>query len=354
MFRKTTRNSPRNNSRINRPGLLAGLLATGLSVPALAQSVPFPTYTTGPQPDGSYVVSDGTIITPAGTQVYLGITTRAKAVALNPTGNHTAAVLQMGTSRPSGAVEIFNTQTGAVLQSYSTLANTDSSGSHSASPIRRMASTCCSARTAATLPSPASIRTGLLSDYAHVSVPLDGTPQHRRHELLRITLNTVTCFPNSPPGTDGSLRYPLRLDRLDVSTSTHFLSPRHRGLAGWQDRLRRAGQQRYADQDRPDRGNTEEGAEIRVGNVPHSVVISPRRQDRLRLQRGRPDCYRERLPGILQRHPGRRRISDRLHGHRHRFRGRPVHVYGHRQHQDRSAPDRHGVLGQVPAGRQYL
>ena len=43
-----------------------------------------------------WVVSDGTIITPAGTQVYLGITTRAKAIALNPTGNGTAAVLQMG------------------------------------------------------------------------------------------------------------------------------------------------------------------------------------------------------------------------------------------------------------------
>ena len=31
-----------------------------------------------------------------------------------------------------------------------------------------------------------------------------------------------------------------------------------------------------------------------------------------------------------------------------------VHVYGHRQHLDRSAPDGHGLLGQVPVGRQYL
>ena len=159
MSRQSRTNSP-NKSRINR--LLVACLAAGLSVPALAQSVPFPTYspgentsaTTGPtysQPlPNPWVVSDGAIITPAGTQVYLGITTRAKAVALNPTGNHTAAVLQMGAPQ---AVTIFNTQTGAVLQTYSTRLSSglhDPDGSPPASPIRRMASTCCSARTAIT------------------------------------------------------------------------------------------------------------------------------------------------------------------------------------------------------------
>ena len=86
--------------------LLVGLLASGLSVSAVAQSVPFPTYQAGSNQSGSqgpdypstlptpWVVSDGAIITPAGTQVYLGTTTRAKAVALNPnTSTHTAAVL---------------------------------------------------------------------------------------------------------------------------------------------------------------------------------------------------------------------------------------------------------------------
>ena len=34
--------------------LLAGLLAAGLSVPALAQSVPFPTYQVGPQTNGTF------------------------------------------------------------------------------------------------------------------------------------------------------------------------------------------------------------------------------------------------------------------------------------------------------------
>ncbi|MGB9285170.1 MAG: hypothetical protein WCB59_14255, partial [Candidatus Sulfotelmatobacter sp.] len=65
---------------------LAGVLAAGLSFPLLAgaQSKEYPTYTVGPQTNGSWVVSDGQIITPAGTQVNLGIRVRAKAIALNP------------------------------------------------------------------------------------------------------------------------------------------------------------------------------------------------------------------------------------------------------------------------------
>jgi hypothetical protein len=123
----------RNHSRINPLRLLASLLVTGLSVaPLLGQSVPFPTYTVGPQTNGTFVVSDGTIITPTGTQVNLGIRVRAKAIALNPTGNHTAAVLTMGTSpsNGNGTVEVFNTQTGAIVQTYTPAAGTDPDGSN--------------------------------------------------------------------------------------------------------------------------------------------------------------------------------------------------------------------------------
>ena len=88
MYRKASRKATRKKSRINRLRPLAGLLATGLSVPMFAQSVPFPTYVTGPQPNGSWVVSNGQIITPAGTQVDLGIRVRAKAIALNPNAAH--------------------------------------------------------------------------------------------------------------------------------------------------------------------------------------------------------------------------------------------------------------------------
>ena len=104
MSRKFFRNSSRENkrkSKIKRLSPLANLLAAGLGSAALAvaQSNPYPTYVTGPQPDGSWVVSSGQIITPAGTQVDLGIRVRAKAIALNPnTNSHTAAVLTLGAS----------------------------------------------------------------------------------------------------------------------------------------------------------------------------------------------------------------------------------------------------------------
>ena len=96
MARKASRNRFRNRSRINPLRPLAGLLAAGLSLPGLAaaQSKEFPTYFTGPQPNGSWVVSSGQVLTPAGIQVDLGNQVRAKAIAVNPNlRTHTAAVL---------------------------------------------------------------------------------------------------------------------------------------------------------------------------------------------------------------------------------------------------------------------
>jgi hypothetical protein len=59
-------------------------------------------------------------------QVDLGIRVRAKAIALNPNvRTHTAAVLTLGASE---AVEVFDTDTGVVLQNYTALGR-DSSGS---------------------------------------------------------------------------------------------------------------------------------------------------------------------------------------------------------------------------------
>ena len=81
----------RNNSWIN---LSARRPAGGGAERSGARAVrAVPDLPPGPQTNGTFVVSDGTIITPAGTQVNLGIRVRAKAIALNPTGNHTAAVL---------------------------------------------------------------------------------------------------------------------------------------------------------------------------------------------------------------------------------------------------------------------
>src|SRR3984885_7270361 len=129
------RNKSRKKSRLNHLRPLAGLVAAGLGLPGLAaaQSNLYPTYVAGPQPNGSWVVSSGQVINPAGTQVNLGIRVRAKAVALNPhLKTHTAAVLTMGTSADdgNGAVEVFDTRTGLVVQNYIPF-GVDSSGSYS-------------------------------------------------------------------------------------------------------------------------------------------------------------------------------------------------------------------------------
>ncbi len=275
----------RKHSGINTLHLLVGLLAAGVSIPAFAQSDPYPTYVVGANQNGTqgpnypltttypWVASDGAFITPAGTQVYLGITTRAKAVALNPnSATHTAAVLQMGAPQ---AVTIFNTQTGKVLQTYSTLKGTDADGSHngiSYTPdglhllFSQDGSYGPTSYVAVANVDPV---TGLLTDGTQVSVPLDV------NKLGALT--NVTCFPgNSPPGTSGSFAipcgYPVSIFSDDTFTSYPL------GIAISPD-----GKTAYAVLDNNDtltkidltQATPAQGAEIRVGNVPHSVVISP-------------------------------------------------------------------------------
>jgi YVTN family beta-propeller protein len=250
----------------------------GLSFAAIAaaQSVPFPTYEVGANQNGSqgpnypstlpkpWVVSNGQIITPAGTQVYLGITTRAKAVALNPiTSTHTAAVLQMGPQ----AVTIFNTQTGAVLQKYKPFGtkNGSSAGITYSPDGTHLLFSQDSSYVAIANVDP---RTGLLSDDFHVPVPMDVNAAG--------VLTTVTCFPNSPPGTTGSTEIPCGQTVSIVSDGTHTSYPT--GIAISPD-----GKTAYVVLDNNDTltkidltaASPTEGAEIRVGNVPHSVVISP-------------------------------------------------------------------------------
>ena len=104
----------RNHSRTYLLRPLAGLLAVGLSVPALAQSTEFPTYVPGAA-DERQLHRRTANHRPRRYRVNLGNTTRAKAIALNPTGNNTAAVLQMGAPQ---VVTVFNTTTGAVLQTF--------------------------------------------------------------------------------------------------------------------------------------------------------------------------------------------------------------------------------------------
>src|SRR5262249_36868049 len=185
MSRKSSRIHSRKKSRMKRLRPLAGLLATGLGSAALAgaQSVPYPTYVTGPQPNGSWVVSDGQVITPAGNQVDLGIRVRAKAIALNPSlRNHTAAVLTLGATQ---AVEIFDTNTGTVLQNYITQ-GVDPSGSYSGIAYSADGKHLVFSQDSSNVTIADVTDDGLLKGGAQVSVPADSS--------------YIACFPNSPLG----------------------------------------------------------------------------------------------------------------------------------------------------------
>ncbi len=244
----------RKKSRINRLRPLAGLLATGLAVPAFANpSEPFPTYVAGPQGNGTWVVGSGQVITPAGTQVDLGIRVRAKAVALNPNeSSHTAAVLTMGQG-----VEVFDTRTGQVLQNYATLGR-DSYGSYSGVTYSADGKYLLFSQDydidGSSYVSVAKVSDqGLLSDYAHVNVPPNNS--------------FINCFPNSPIGDYG------RLCGTFYSTSTSYPG----GVAFSKD-----GKSAYA---LLNQNNTlakidltatppVQGTQIRVGNAPHSILIN--------------------------------------------------------------------------------
>src|SRR5450631_1013982 len=252
MSRMSSRNRSRNKSRINRMRPLAGVLAAGLCLPGLAaaQSKEYPTYVTGPQKNGSWVVGDGQIITPAGTQVDLGIRVRAKAIALNPSAkSHTAAVLTLGASE---AVEVFDTNTGAVLQNYSPFGK-DSSGSYSGITYSADGKYLVFSQDSSNVAIAKVNQQGLLEDDAQVSVPPNNS--------------FITCFPNSPIGDYG------RACGTFYSASTSYPG----GVAVSKD-----GKSAYALLNQNDTLTKidltapmpTQGTEIRVGNAPHSIVIA--------------------------------------------------------------------------------
>jgi YVTN family beta-propeller protein len=255
MARKTSkkafRNRSRNKSRINRLRPLNGLLAAGLSLPMLAaaQSVPYPTYVTGPQRNGSWVVSNGQVITPAGLQVDLGIRVRAKAIALNPLARtHTAAVLTLGASQ---AVEVFDTNTGVVLQEYIALGE-DSRGSYNGIAYSADGKHLVFSQDSSNVTIAKVTDEGLLEDEAQVSVPPNNS--------------FIKCFPNSPAGS-----YAIPCGTF-YTPSTAYPG----GVAVSKD-----GKSAYALLNQNDTltkidltaNPPKQGVQIRVGNAPHSIVI---------------------------------------------------------------------------------
>jgi YVTN family beta-propeller protein len=250
MSRRSSRSRSRNNSRNKHLRPLAGLLAAGLGSTALAnaQSLPYPTYVTGPQPNGSWVVGDGQVITPAGVQIDLGIRVRAKAIALNPNlRTHTAAVLTLGASQ---AVEVFDTNTGAVLQNYSSFGS-DSSGSYSGITYSADGKHLLFSQDSSNVAIASVNDQGLLTDEAHVSVPPDNS--------------FITCFPNSPIGPYA------RPCATFYSPWTSYPG----GIA-----LSKDGKSAYA---LLNQNNTltkidltakQAVGQIRVGNAPHSILIT--------------------------------------------------------------------------------
>jgi YVTN family beta-propeller protein len=246
-----SRRKSQNNSRIKRMRPLAGLLATAtvLSGPALlGQSKEFPTYVTGPQPNGSWVVGNGQVLTPAGLQVNLGNQVRAKALALNPNvRNHTAAVLTMGAAE---AVEVFDTNTGVVLQNYITF-GLDSSGSYSGITYSADGKFLLFSQDSSNVTIANVSEEGLLTDDAQISVPPNNS--------------FIACFPNSPPGSYAvpcgtfytpSTSYPGGIALSKDGKSAYALLNQNDTLA------------------QIDLTQNTQGEQIRVGNAPHSIVIN--------------------------------------------------------------------------------
>jgi YVTN family beta-propeller protein len=236
------------------------MLAAGLSLSTLAaaQSKEYPTYVAGPQPNGSWVVSSGQVINPAGTQVNLGIRVRAKAIALNPSvKSHTAAVLTMGTSASdgNGAVEVFDTSTGAVIQNYipSGPSGQDSSGSYSGIAYSADGKYLVFSQDSSNVTIATVNKDGLLSDDAQVYVAPNNS--------------FIACFPNSPPAAydnpcgsfySGYTSYPGGVALSKDGKSAYALLNQNDTLT----------------QIDMTATSPKQGKQIRVGNAPHSIVIN--------------------------------------------------------------------------------
>src|SRR5262249_35572979 len=159
---------------------------------------------------------------------------------------HSAAVLTLGAAQ---AVEVFDTNTGIVLQNYITF-GVDPSGSYSGIAYTADGKHLLFSQDSSNITVADVNEQGLLEDDAQVSVPPDNS--------------FITCFPNSPPGAYGvpcgtfyspSTSYPGGIAVAKDGRSAYALLNQNDTLA------------------QIDLTSNTQGQQIRVGNAPHSVLI---------------------------------------------------------------------------------
>jgi len=235
---------------------LAGLVALGVASSAIAAgSEPFPTFVPGPQKNSSYIVASGQVLTPAGKQINLG-EARAKSVALHPT-LPLAAVLTIsnwsGNPAPS-TVQVFNTITGAVVQTYTPPASASGSFlgiTFSPDGTKLMFSQDEEPTYTTSYIAVADVdKVGHLTNYAEVSVPP--------------TNKFITCFPNSPLGNYAA---PCGVFYTAYSSNPSGVAFSENGRSAYailnaNNTLAQI-----------DLTSKTEGTQIRVGNAPHSILI---------------------------------------------------------------------------------
>ncbi len=200
-----------------------------------------PNRTVGPQRDGSIVVSDNQVLTPAGRLIDLGAPVRAKALALNPNATtHTAAVLLMGSAQPVVVVDI---ETGKVLQRFLPGAETLSAKDRSTGSFAGIAYSPDGSRLLFSQDnnyvSVASVdrKTGLLKDEQRVRLPAPPKDGRQYHNANSINPGGI-AFSSDSKHAYVALNVANTLGVIDLTSSPATLT-----------------------------------AQIPVGNVPNSVVV---------------------------------------------------------------------------------
>jgi len=235
-------------------GPLFGLMTLGLCAPASAQSTQFPTYQVGPQANGTFVMSTGQIVNPAGKLVHLGSPVRAKAVALNPTNPNSAAVLNMGAAQ---SVQVFDLANGKVLQNYSPFG--DSSGGFTGiaySPDgTKLLFSQDDSHVAIAKVDPVS---GLLSDYEQLNVAPSQAYINCKGITVGEAAHPVTDVCGQFYNGNSYTSYPAGIAVSADSTTAYAILNQNNTLQAI---------------DLTVEPPLLKGAQIRVGNVPNSVVL---------------------------------------------------------------------------------